>query len=207
MKKVDFDFKKLRVLFIGSSISSKILLKKSVELKLNIVGVCTKSKSKNLDFCNLKYEFKGLKAPFRYVNDINSATNYKWIKNKKPDLIFCFGWSSILNYKIIKLAKKYVLGFHPSELPKNKGRHPIIWALALGLKKTASSFFVIKDEIPDSGNIISQKKILIKYTDDANSLYKKIMKVAQNQLKEVVNKIKSKKKKILTQILGEKEII
>ena len=51
MKKVDFDFKKLRVLFIGSSISSKILLKKSVELKLNIVGVCTKSKSKNFISC------------------------------------------------------------------------------------------------------------------------------------------------------------
>ena len=34
-----------------------------------------------------------------------------------------------------------VLGFHPSELPKNRGRHPLIWALALGLKKSASTFF------------------------------------------------------------------
>ena len=194
MKKRDTDIKKLRVLFIGSSISSKILLKKSIDLKLNLVGVCTKRKSNNLDFCNLKQEFKDLKIPFKYVNNINSTENYKWIKNKKPDLIFCFGWSSILKYKIIKLAKKFVLGFHPTELPKNKGRHPIIWSLALGLKKTASSFFVIKNESPDSGNIISQKKILIKNTDNAEFLYKRIMKVAQNQLEEIVYKIKNKKK-------------
>ena len=44
MKKQDTDIKKLRVLFIGSSISSKILLKKSIDLKLNLVGVCTKKK-------------------------------------------------------------------------------------------------------------------------------------------------------------------
>jgi len=65
MKKQDTDIKKLRELFIGSSISSKILLKKSIDLKLNLVGVCTKRKSNNLDFCNLKQEFKDLKTKLK----------------------------------------------------------------------------------------------------------------------------------------------
>jgi len=34
----------MRILFIGSANSSKFLLKKGFELKLNIVGVCTEKK-------------------------------------------------------------------------------------------------------------------------------------------------------------------
>ena len=48
----------MRILFIGSANSSKFLLKKCFELKLNIVGVCTQKKSRNDDFCDLKKYFK-----------------------------------------------------------------------------------------------------------------------------------------------------
>ncbi len=188
MKKKD----KLKILLIGSAFSSKILLKKCISLKLNIVGVCTKKSSKNFDFCNLKSEFKNTKLKFKYVNDINSSTNFNWIKDKRPDLIFCFGWSQILSKKIINIPKLGTIGFHPTELPKNRGRHPIIWSLALGLKQTASSFFVIKNEIPDSGKIISQRKIRINNHDNAYSLYLKIMKAASLQLNEIVKRISSK---------------
>lgn len=184
---------KSRILFIGSALSSKILLKKCINLKLNVVGVCTKKFSKNHDFCDLKLEFKNTNLKFRYVDNINSPKNYNWIKNKKPDLIFCFGWSQILNKNIINLSKLNTIGFHPSELPKNKGRHPIIWSLALGLKQTASSFFIIKNQIPDSGNIISQKKVKINNYDNAKSLYIKIMKVACLQLNKIIKKISNKK--------------
>ena len=50
-----------------------------------------------------------------------------------------------------------ILGYHPSLLPFNRGRHPIIWALALGLKETGSTFFFM-DENADTGDIVSQKK-------------------------------------------------
>jgi len=39
------------------------------------------------------------------------------------------------------IAPLGVVGFHPAALPANRGRHPLIWALFLGLKKTASTFF------------------------------------------------------------------
>ena len=133
----------MRIVFIGSSKSSKALLEKSIKLNLNIVGICTLKKSFNHDFCDLKKIFSNLKIPKFYSTDINSAASYNWIKNKKPDLIFCFGWSQILEKKIFLLPKIATIGFHPSELPKNRGRHPIIWSLALGLKKTASTFFLI----------------------------------------------------------------
>jgi len=49
-----------------------------------------------------------------------------------------------------------VIDFHPAALPANRGRHPIIWALVLGLQETASTFFFM-DEGADSGDIISQE--------------------------------------------------
>ena len=189
----------MRILFIGSANSSKFLLKKCFELKINIVGVCTQKKSSNDDFCDLKKYFRLNSDMSFYAKDINSFQAYKWIKNKKPDYIFCFGWSQILKNKIIRLAKVMTIGFHPSELPKNRGRHPIIWSLVLGLKKTASTFFIIRDEKVDSGKIISQKIVPITKFDDASTLYNKIIKVSSSQIKNLVKKkIKVNKfKKIL----------
>ena len=63
-----------------------------------------------------------------------------------------------------------VLGYHPTKLPANRGRHPLIWSLVLGLKQSASTFFFL-DQDADSGDIISQKDFEILNTDDALALY------------------------------------
>jgi len=78
-----------------------------------------------------------------------------------------------------------VVGFHPSELPQNRGRHPIIWALILGLERTGSTFFFM-DSGTDSGDIISQVAILIEDNDCAESLYNKITKEALIQIESFV---------------------
>ena len=121
--------------------------------------------------------------PYKYVDNINSKDNYNWIKSLSPDIIFCFGWSNLLKKNILRLAPMGVLGFHPSELPKNRGRHPLIWALALGLKKSASTFFFM-DEGIDSGEILSQKSFDISSNDDAQSLYNKMANNALQQIEE-----------------------
>lgn len=82
------------------------------------------------------------------------------------------------------LFPKGVVGFHPAALPRNRGRHPIIWALALGLSETASSFFML-DAGADTGQIISQVKLPILYEDTARTLYDKIMNTAKQQLLEL----------------------
>ena len=66
-------------------------------------------------------------------------------KDKKKLLefkkIYKIDTSSNLEKSILKISKIGVLGYHPSFLPFNKGRHPLIWAKVLGLKKTGSTFF------------------------------------------------------------------
>ncbi len=95
------------------------------------------------------------------------------------------------------IPKKGVIGFHPAELPKNRGRHPIIWALALGLESTASTFFKM-DEGADSGEIVSQKLINISISDNAEDLYEKVATVSLKQIETflpllISDKVKLKK--------------
>lgn len=181
----------MRILFIGCVKSSEIFLKALISMNTNIVGVITKEESfYNSDFVNISYLCVKENIAFKYVNNINSKDSIGFIKKVKPDVIFCFGWSQLLKEEILNIPAKGCYGFHPAALPNNKGRHPIIWALALGLNKTASTFFRM-DTDADAGDIISQVEVTIEYEDDADMLYMKIMKFAVKQLEEITDRLES----------------
>jgi len=182
----------MKIFFIGTVELSKRLLEKLINLDANIVGVATKEKAGfNADFADLSQVCIRNNIPFRHVQDINLQENIEWIVNLKPDIIFCFGWSQILKKEALNIAPMGVVGFHPAKLPKNRGRHPIIWALVLGLQETAATFFFI-DEGVDNGDILSQKEIKIDYEDNAQSLYNKITQTALKQIEEFLPRLQNK---------------
>ncbi len=181
----------MRIVFIGSVLFSKKMLEKLIELKANVVGVITKSQSEfNADFDDLAPIAATNYIPYKYVNNINHPGNINWIHDKKPDIIFCFGWSNLIKTELLKLPPKGVIGFHPSMLPANKGRHPLIWAKVLGLKETGSTFFFM-DEGADTGDILDQKKITIDFEDTADIVYDKMIKTAISQLDFFLPKLQS----------------
>ena len=103
---------------------------------------------------------------------------------------FCFGWSRLIREPLLSLAPLGVIGFHPAALPANRGRHPIIWALVLGLNQTASTFFKM-DKGADSGDIVSQVVLDIYPSDNAHTLYERISNIALIQLRELVPRLAS----------------
>ena len=66
----------------------------------------------------------------------------------------------MIKKKLLSLPRLGVIGFHPASIPQNRGRHPIIWSLVLGLKNISSTFFFMNTKA-DAGNIITQKGIII----------------------------------------------
>ena len=179
----------MKVIFIGCVESSMVFLKILLGEKAEIVGVITKSESKcNSDFVDLSDIAIQNKIPYLYVKNINNSKTYEFVKEKKADIGFCLGWSQLLGKELLEMFPKGIIGFHPAALPQNRGRHPLIWALALGLEETASSFFVL-DENADTGNIVSQKRVPILYEDTARTLYDRVMNIASIQLKELWNDI------------------
>lgn len=158
-----------------------------IKNKKEICHVITKEKSDfNSDFCDLSTICKENNIDYTYVKNINDSESKNIIKNSNPDVIYCIGWSQLINKEILSIPKRGIVGFHPAKLPQNRGRHPIIWALVLGLKDTASTFFFMKEDA-DNGNIISQEEIIINKNDYAIDLYNKIMCTAKKQIIDITN--------------------
>lgn len=176
----------MKIVFIGAVQFSEEILSKLIEIKADVVGVCTlESSSFNSDHSDLTPLCLENGIPVKYTDDINLPKNIAWVQSLDPDIIFCFGWSRLLKVDLLNLAPLGVLGYHPAALPANRGRHPLIWALVLGLKETASTFFFM-DEGADSGDILSQHPIKISENDTAVTLYKRITKVALKQVDEFI---------------------
>ena len=188
----------MRIIFLGSIIFSKFILKTLIKTKHSIVGVIGKKNPKiNNDFFDITSIAKSKQIPSISTDDINDEKTVKWIKRKKPDLIICVGWSKILSPRVLKIPKHCVVGYHPSDLPLNRGKHPIIWSLALGLKKIGSTFFIMDKSI-DNGKIISKKIIEIKKNHNATMIYKKLQLISCSQLLSLIKEFsKNKKFKII----------
>lgn len=179
----------MKILFIGCVESSYKLLEVLLREHKDVAGVITKERSDyNTDFRDLAPLCRIYKIPVCYVNNINDAESISFARGVGADICFCFGWSQLLREELIGLFPKGIIGFHPAALPYNRGRHPLIWALALGLKETASTFFMI-DAGADTGDIVSQRIVGINYEDDAGTLYEKVMAMAVKQEIELVRNL------------------
>lgn len=144
------------------------------------------------DFCSFDKLVKSFDLKHIKVNNINDQQNIEIFKKIKPDLILVLGWSQLLNNEIIQIPKFGVIGSHPTELPKYRGRSPIPWTILKGLKKSALTFFYITEGI-DNGDILDQKTFTISLDDDATSLYKKITDLGKKMLIENIKKFQNGK--------------
>jgi len=183
----------MKIVFIGGvKFSHKIL---SSILKdgwdVSVVFTYLDSKKKNYsDFANFddlseKFEFNHIK-----VDNINDPQNIELIQNTKPDLILVMGWSQLLKNDIISIPKIGVIGSHPTELPKYRGRSPIPWTILQGLDTSALTFFFIEEGM-DDGDILDQKTFDISDQDDASSIYHKVTELGKQMILSDLKKIKN----------------
>ncbi|MDA3832942.1 MAG: formyltransferase family protein [Spirochaetales bacterium] len=173
----------MRVAFIGCvNFSFQILQHLCTCQDVDLVGVVTRKESSfNSDFQNLEPLAidAGVRCFLAQGND--QAAMATWLRDLQPDVIYCFGWSYLLGKDILQIPRLGVVGYHPAALPKNRGRHPIIWALALDLHETASTFFFM-DEGADSGDILNQVTVAITSEDNASTLYGRLIDTAKSQV-------------------------
>ncbi|WP_428623809.1 methionyl-tRNA formyltransferase [Sedimenticola sp.] len=177
-----------KVAFIGCVESSYVALRELISCSqyIEVVAVITKKTSGcNADFKDLSPLVKNSNIPVLYIEDEpEEARQVEWLRIMAVDIVFCVGWSRLLGREMLRLAPDGVVGYHPAELPANRGRHPIVWALALGLDQTASSFFLM-DEHADSGPILHQEVIAIAPGEAAFTLYEKLLNVIPRQIRAI----------------------
>lgn len=117
------------------------------------------------------------------LTKVGKINDYKdEIKGLNPDFIFVIGWSQLIDKEIINASKKGTIGFHTSELPRDRGRSTIAWQISEGYAETALTMFYIYEGI-DNGDIIAQENIKIEQNDYVKDILFKINQSTCNLLK------------------------
>jgi methionyl-tRNA formyltransferase len=174
----------MRIVFIGCVEFSYAMLEHLLAEPCSgeVVGVVSREASTfNSDFSSLQPLALAECIPYFEVKGNSQPELVEWLRGVAPDVIYCFGWSYLLKSEILEIPTLGVIGYHPAALPKNRGRHPIIWTLALGLSESASTFFFM-DEGADSGDLLSQVVVPVEESDDAATLYSKLIDISKEQL-------------------------
>lgn len=171
----------MRVALIGCVRSSLAALRALQALDaVELVGVLTRYRSAfNADFVDLGPAAGS--TPTLHVDRRGAIRPAEWLKARQPDLVLCVGWSRLLPEAILRVPPKGVIGYHPAPLPRGRGRHPIIWSIALGLEASASTFFLM-DAGADSGPIVDQAPFTIGPEDDAGTVYARVLRLIPFQL-------------------------
>lgn len=181
------------IIFIGSVKSSEIVLKRLIENDLMPEKIFS-----------LKDEYAGHVSGYRDLSlvaeaygldsvdfkNINEPENIQLIQDIRADYIFVIGLSQLISRDIINAAKKGVIGYHPTALPKFRGRAAIPWQILLDVKESKCSLFYI-DEGTDTGDIIDQETYLIHEDDYAKDVEKSSDRALQNMMERVIPEIKN----------------
>ncbi|WP_340300677.1 methionyl-tRNA formyltransferase [Roseobacter sp. HKCCD5988] len=176
------------VFFIGCVQSSEVALRALMARpEISVKGVlCMRKNTYNSDFVDLSEMAAENCIPIFYAEHMNQTELAEILRASAAEITFAVGWSRLLDPDIISIPRYGTIGFHPSALPQNRGRHPLIWALALGLEKTASTFFMM-EKGADTGPIINQKEIDININDNAQSLYQKVLEIVPKQINMIID--------------------
>ncbi len=185
------------IILIGNTNLTLSVLNHIIKSKIyNIKGVITKEKiNTENDEIDLSIVCKKNKILCKKISNINSKNTINWISKITYDYIFCIGFSQLIKGSLLNKNKNKIIGFHPTDLPSNKGRHPIVWSIILGLRKSAISFFIINKDA-DSGKIIYKKLFNVPKYCSATKFYKIITNLVLNNLK-VLKEILNAKPKII----------
>jgi methionyl-tRNA formyltransferase len=165
-----------RIALIGSVTSSLAILRKLLEHKLNLVcvlGMEPENPAKISSYVKLKDYLGGTGIPYYPFTHINDPGCIKVLREFRPDIIFAVGLSQLIGKEILDIPLKGTVGFHPTSLPRGRGRTPIAW-LILNEKEGAANFFLMGEGM-DDGPILASEPYSIDPADNAASVEKKII--------------------------------
>lgn len=166
----------MSLVFIGTVETSYNALDELIKRNIEINAVFTMDKNDyNTDFFPLRKLAEESNIKVYSFKNINDSNNVKIIKKITPDVIFAIGISQIIKPNILEIPKYGCIGFHPTLLPKDRGRAAIPWTILKEKNETGATLFYMTEGM-DDGNIIAQEKIKVEPRENARTLYDKVNK-------------------------------
>jgi methionyl-tRNA formyltransferase len=127
-------------------------------------------------------------APLVEFTNVNDRQIVAAMAQCEPDIIWAVGLSQLVGPELRALAKRGVIGFHPTRLPVGRGRAPIAW-LALGVAPGAATFFEIADGPADSGPLLEQEPFEVDAADAPMTIVKKAEEAMTRALDRLIPRL------------------
>lgn len=114
--------------------------------------------------------------PYYKMEDINQPESISLLRELGADYIFS-SWPRIIGAEVLQIPRYFTIGTHPTDLPRNRGRHPLHWLIALGISESKLSFFRM-DGSTDTGAILHQEAFSIEDNDDISTVVARVNDIA-----------------------------
>jgi methionyl-tRNA formyltransferase len=106
-----------------------------------------------------------------------------WVRDLAPDLVVCVGWTRLLSPEMLAIPKYGAVGFHPSLLPRNRGRAAVSWAILRGETVTGNTMMLLAPGV-GTGDIVDQREIPIDYDDTCATVLEKVAEAGADMLRQ-----------------------
>ena len=172
----------MRVIFMGTTPFSCVVLKQLLDDGYNLVAVVTQpdrpfGRKKVLKASPVKEMALEHQIDVLQPEKIKEASEL--VLSYKPDLILTCAYGQIVPESILNYPKYKALNVHASLLPKYRGGAPIHWSIIRGEHETGVSLMRM-DKGMDSGGVLSQRSVVIEDADMMSDVETKLMNVSKD---------------------------
>ena len=161
-----------------------------VERGEDIVGLCVPEPDKQKHTEEI-IKVANLPKENVFYGKLRNSEELQKIADLKPDIGIAAFWVYILKQEFLNLFSKGCINFHPGLLPYNRGTNPDVWPFIDGSPGGVTIHYI--DPGVDTGDIIAQRKVVIKDTDVAGTFYSETLREITELFKEIWPEIKAGK--------------
>lgn len=181
----------MRIVLVGAVESTRVAF--STLLSMNVppaalVTLPLQALGRHSDAVDLSDLADQAGVPLVFTADVNAPEALARLRALMPDLILVVGWSQICKAEFRSVARLGCIGFHPSALPRLRGRAVIPWTILTRQDTTGSTFFFLDDGV-DTGDIIAQSIFPLDERETARTLYAKHLTSIAGLLPEVLSQL------------------
>ncbi len=186
----------LKIIFMGTpefSIPSLRLLNSNYDI-LSVYTQPPKRKSRGQKMYKtpIHLEAENLNIPVRYPENLDSETEFKFIKDSKVNYVVVVAYGQIIPKKFLSIKNLIFLNIHASLLPRWRGAAPIQRSIMEMDKETGISIMKIVPKL-DAGPYMIQQSVNINSNDNFLSLSKKLSEIGAKLIVKALSLIKEKK--------------
>lgn len=172
----------MRVIFMGTTDFSCVVLNQLLEDGYNVVGVVTQpdrpfGRKRVLKASAVKE--MAIAHNIEVVQPVNIRKEMDLVLNLEPDLIVTCAYGQIVPKAILDYPKYKNLNVHASLLPKYRGGAPIHKSIINGDSETGVTLMLM-DVGMDSGDMISKRSVDIAFDDTFGDVEAKLMEVSKD---------------------------